>query len=67
MSRVEEGEDLSGGGGHHDGVVPHVGAFLPKSCFDHIVLYSSVVGLKGLPNLTLHLKSEIEVCKLRQK
>jgi hypothetical protein len=51
VSRVEEGEDLSLGGGHHDGVVPHVGAFLPES-----KSYS-----------LLHLKSEIEVCKLRQK
>ena len=39
LCRVENEKDLPGGG-HHDGVVPLVGAFLTESCLDHIVLYS---------------------------
>ena len=44
---MEEGEDQSGVGGHHDGVAALIGAFLPESCLNHIVFYSCVVVVKG--------------------
>ena len=35
---------MSGGGGHHDGVVPLVDAVLTASCLGHTVLHAQVVG-----------------------